>query len=265
MRGRDERPVLELGPVDVVVEPPQRGQVEQARHPEHVARVHVELADQQLQDVVGDRRGDLEPHRRAEPAAGELAFERLQQVLVAVVVDLEFGVAGHPEQVVLDDAACRRTAAPRCAAISSSSGRNRHACPGVAADEDKPRHVVGHLDAGEELRAAVRVAHHDGQVQAPARRCRGTGAPGRRRAASAPGTPARGSSRASGRARPRRGRPSARSRRRPRPAPARPSSAKHSAWRAISSALRSVIIGQLFARIDSRPRSAPAGRSAAGA
>ena len=47
--------------------------------------------------------GDLEPDRRAEPAPGQLALQRLQQVLVAVLLDLEVGVAGDPEQVVLDD------------------------------------------------------------------------------------------------------------------------------------------------------------------
>ena len=46
---------------------------------------------------------DLQPHRRAEAAPGQLALQRLQQVLVAVVVHLELGVAGDPEQVVLDD------------------------------------------------------------------------------------------------------------------------------------------------------------------
>ena len=46
--------------------------------------------------------GHLQPHRRAEPAPGQLAFQRLQQVLVAVLVDLQLGVAGDPEQVVLD-------------------------------------------------------------------------------------------------------------------------------------------------------------------
>ena len=62
-------------------------------------RVDVELAQQQLQHVLAHRVGDLEPHRRPEPAAGQLAFERLQQVLVAVLLDLEVGVAGDAERV----------------------------------------------------------------------------------------------------------------------------------------------------------------------
>ena len=46
---------------------------------------------------------DLQAYGRAEPAAHELALERLEQVLVAVLLHLEVGVAGDPEQVVLDD------------------------------------------------------------------------------------------------------------------------------------------------------------------
>jgi hypothetical protein len=45
----------------------------------------------------------LEPHRRTEAAAGQLALQRLQQVLVAVLLDLDVGVAGHPEGVVPRD------------------------------------------------------------------------------------------------------------------------------------------------------------------
>ena len=82
---------------------PQRGEVEQAGHGDDVVRVDVELAQQQLQHVLAHRVGDLEPHRRPEPAAGQLAFERLQEVLVAVLLDLDVGVAGDAERVHLGD------------------------------------------------------------------------------------------------------------------------------------------------------------------
>jgi hypothetical protein len=54
---------------------PQRREVEQARHRDDVVRVHVELPQQQLQHVVAHRVGDLEPYRRPEAAAGELALQ----------------------------------------------------------------------------------------------------------------------------------------------------------------------------------------------
>ncbi len=90
------------GPVDAV-DLPQRGQVEQAGHLDDVAGIDVELAQQQLEHVLGHVVGDLQAHRRAEPAPRQLPFQRLQQVLVAVLLDLEVGVAGDPERVVLDD------------------------------------------------------------------------------------------------------------------------------------------------------------------
>jgi hypothetical protein len=41
-------------------------------------RIDVELAEQQLQDMLGHRVGHLEAHRRAEAAARELALHGLE-------------------------------------------------------------------------------------------------------------------------------------------------------------------------------------------
>ena len=60
-----------------------------------------ELADQQVEHVVVDVLGDLEPHRRAEPAPGQLLLQRVEEVLGVVLLDLEVLVAGDPEGVVL--------------------------------------------------------------------------------------------------------------------------------------------------------------------
>ena len=43
---------------------------------------------------------DLEPHRRAEPAAHQLPLQCLEQVLGVVLVDLQVLVPGDPERVV---------------------------------------------------------------------------------------------------------------------------------------------------------------------
>ena len=61
-----------------------------------------ELGDQQLEHRRVDRLLDLEPHRRAEPAAQQLLLERGEQVLGVVLLDLEVLVAGHPEGVDLE-------------------------------------------------------------------------------------------------------------------------------------------------------------------
>ena len=99
VRRRHERVLLEVGAVGVV-QLPQRREVEQPGTAYDVVVGDLELAHQQVQDVRVHVVADLEPHGRAEAAAGELALERLQQVLVAVLLDLDVGVAGDAEGVV---------------------------------------------------------------------------------------------------------------------------------------------------------------------
>ncbi len=166
VRGRDERLVLEVGPVDRVHRP-QRGQVEQAGHRDDVGGIHVELAQQQLQHVLAHLVGDLEAHRRPEPAARQLPLQRLEQVLVAVLLDLQVGVAGDAERVDLRDlhageelVEVRRDEVldrQERDVVAVAAGRGGHA--------HQARHVVGHLDPGEPLGAALRVAHRDGEVE----------------------------------------------------------------------------------------------------
>ena len=58
------------------------------------------------QDLARRRRHrplDLEPDRLAEAPPPELLLDRQQQVVGLVLLDREVGVAGDPEQVVLDD------------------------------------------------------------------------------------------------------------------------------------------------------------------
>jgi hypothetical protein len=57
-----------------------------------------------------------------EAAPGQLALQRLQQVLVPVLLDLDVGVAGDAERVVPDHLEAGNSCC-RCAPISSSSGR----------------------------------------------------------------------------------------------------------------------------------------------
>ena len=111
------------------------------------------------------RVGDLEPHRRPEPAAGQLAFQRLQQVLVAVLLDLEVGVAGDPERVALGHLHAgeqlRQVRGDQVLERQEVSTRRRV----LGGDPDQARHVVGHLDPGEPLGTALGVAHGDRQVE----------------------------------------------------------------------------------------------------
>ncbi len=163
MGRRHERPFLERRPVDVV-HLPQRAEVEQARHPLHVLAAHVDLADEQVEHLVVDVVGDLEAHGRAEPAPDQFALQGLQQVLVAVLLDLEVGVAGDPEQVVLDDLHAREQ--HRQVRGDQVLERQELRLGRALGHHDEARHVVGHLHPREALGAVVAVlAHQHGQVE----------------------------------------------------------------------------------------------------
>ncbi len=95
------------------------------RHLHHIAGMYVELTQQQFEHVLGHVVGDLEAHRRAESAPCQFTFQRLQQIFVAVFLDLHVGVAGDAEDVMLDDLHAGGNNTGRKAAMSSSVGRNR--------------------------------------------------------------------------------------------------------------------------------------------
>lgn len=168
---RDERRILERGAIQIV-DLPQRRKVEQAGHFDDVAGMHVEFAQQQFQHALGHVVGDLEPHRRAEAPPRQLPFQRLQQIFVAVLLDLHVGVAGDAERVVFDDLHAREQQRqerrdqflhrqkPDDAAVFALGARSRRREFNEAID------VVGHLDAGEVLAAVLGLAHHHRQVQA---------------------------------------------------------------------------------------------------
>ena len=66
--------------------------------------VEVELAQQEVADLVGDVGVDLEPDGPTEPAAAQLDLDRGQQVVGLLLLEGEVGVAGDPErELLLDD------------------------------------------------------------------------------------------------------------------------------------------------------------------
>ncbi len=98
----DEGGVVQVGPVDVgdLVE---TAQVERGGEAVDLVLGDPELAGEQLHDVVVEVLLDLQAHRRAEAASGQLPLEGGEQVLGVVLLDLEVLVAGDPEGVVLVD------------------------------------------------------------------------------------------------------------------------------------------------------------------
>ena len=129
-------------------------------------RVDVQLAQQQLQHVRAHRVDDLEPHRRPEPAAGQLALEGLQQVFVAVLLDLQVRVARDPEGVALRHLhAGEELRQVRGDEVFDRQEGDRLVVRVLRGDPDQARDVVGHLHAREPLGTALGVADGHGQVE----------------------------------------------------------------------------------------------------
>ena len=145
---------------------PQARQVQQSGYLDDVAGIDVEFAQQQFEHVLGHVVRDLESHRRTEAAAGQLAFERLQEILVAVLLDLEVGVAGDPERMVLHDLHARE----QHVEVSGDQilQRQERVDGGgrlVAADADEPAHVVRNLDPREVFATGRRILHRHREVE----------------------------------------------------------------------------------------------------
>ena len=98
MGRRDERGVLQLGPVDVR-DHAESPEVQRPGEAEHLRARDAELGHEQLEDVAVHRLLDLEPHRRPEATPQELLLERGEEVLGVVLLDLEVLVPGDPEGV----------------------------------------------------------------------------------------------------------------------------------------------------------------------
>ena len=170
VRLRDERREAQLGAVEVgdEVEP---GQVQRRRQAVDLALVDAELADQQVEHVVVHVLGDLEAHRRPEPAPGQLLLQRGEEVLGVVLLDLEVLVAGDPEREVL----AHLHAGEELVQVRGDDVLERHEARvvqvGVAESAAwsvtrmQPGQQRRHLDPGEVLVAGLGVDQHDGEVE----------------------------------------------------------------------------------------------------
>ncbi len=173
------RPVLELRAVEFV-ERPQHRQVEQPADPDHLAMGDLKFAHQQVEQVVVDVVTDLEADGRAEPPAGQFAFEGLEEVLGLVLLDLQVGVAGHPEQVgvhhlhageelreVGGDDFFQRDEADLVVVVAQVVREvvAAHARRGLRDDPDQPGHVLRDLHAGEPVAIPAGVTYSDCKVE----------------------------------------------------------------------------------------------------
>src|SRR4051794_36550490 len=161
MRRRDEPRVLQLGPVQAG-DREQTTQVQRTGELEHLGLGDAELGQQQRLHLRVDRLLDLEPDRRAEPAAQQLLLERREQVLRVVLLYLEVLVAGDPEGVVLGDL----HAGEQLTQVGRDDVLERDEAP--LGHLHEPRQQRRHLDPCEVLAAGLGVPDHDRQVQAEA-------------------------------------------------------------------------------------------------
>src|SRR4029453_17247080 len=98
-----ERWVLEFGSIEVR-KGEQAGQIERPGQMEDFPLTDIQLTDQQLEHPWIHVVLDLEPDRRAPYlATQQLLFQRKEQVLRVVFLNLDIFVARHPESVVLHD------------------------------------------------------------------------------------------------------------------------------------------------------------------
>ena len=158
-RDRDERLLLELGPVEVVHHP-QSGQVQRAGDGVDVLGLQIELPGEKGAHLVGDRRIQLEAHGPTEPAPAQLHLDRLQEVVGVLLLEGQVGVAGDPERVV---------------ALDLHAGEQGPEMGGDDLLHGDESLAVGHgqqpgqhrrnLDAGEAALTADRVPDDDGQVE----------------------------------------------------------------------------------------------------
>ena len=162
-RGRDHRrgkPLLEVGPVQLV-EAPETAQVERSCHGVHVLGGELELAHEQLLDLVGHRVVDLEAHHlRRTPSAAQVFLHGGAEILGLLLLECRIGIAGHAERVLADDAHAREEAVE----VRRDDLLDRHEALTVGHD-DEPRQQRRNLDARDPLLGAARRADDDREVQ----------------------------------------------------------------------------------------------------
>ena len=198
--GRGDRGPRLVAQVAVAVEPvdlPQVGEVEQPVDVDHLVLLEVQRVDQQLAQAGVHARLHLEADDLAEAALAQLVLDRPQQV-VGLVGDREVGVAGHPEDAVLEDLHAGEQVG-QVLARSPTPAARRCRCRWAGSAAAPP------WEPSRARRSPARTPGRAARRRGSARgwRCRGRGARARRRAASAPGRPARGRSPRSPRLRPR--------------------------------------------------------------
>ena len=156
--------MVEVGPVELS-ETLQAAHVEQAVELVDVGRLELELASEQLEDLAGHPRVDLEPDDpRVTAAAAQLGLDRREQVFGVAVDVVEVAVTRHPERVMADDLHPREE---RLQVQRDQVFERQVALAPLLRkiERDEAREHRRHLDSRESLLLLLRVAHEDREVQ----------------------------------------------------------------------------------------------------
>ncbi len=167
VRGGNERRVLEIRAVDAV-DLPERRKIKKPRYLDDIPGIHVQFPEQQFEHVLGHVVGHLEADRGTEPPSGQFALECLEQVLVAILLDLEIGIACDAESVVLHHfhAGEEYVEVGGDEVLGGQEGRDRAGGVAGAGHAHEPVDVVGHLHAREVLSAGCGILHGDREIEA---------------------------------------------------------------------------------------------------
>ena len=155
---------------------PKPGQVEHPADLVGVVLAQPEAVEQEAPCRRRHRPLDLEPDGFAEAPPPQLLLDRHEQVVGLVLLDREIGVAGHPEEVVIEDLHAEEQGIE----VGLDHLVDEHEPRRL--DHDQAGQDLGDLDPREAALAALRVAQSDGDRQAQRRDVRGTGGPDRPRA-----------------------------------------------------------------------------------
>ena len=162
-RRRDHRggkALLEIGPVQLV-QAPEAAEIERSSDRVDVLAGELELAHEQLLDLLRHGVVDLEAyHLRRAAAAAQVLLDGGAQVLGLLLLERRVGVARHPERVLADHAHAREEAIE----VRGDDLFHRDETLAVRHDHE-PGQEWRDLDASDPLLAASGRAHDHRQVQ----------------------------------------------------------------------------------------------------
>ena len=143
---------------------PQRAHVEQPVDRIDLVLVDAEQAHERVAQLLGAGGADLHAHDLAEAPASQLVLDRLEQV-GGVVGDLEVGVAGHPEDVVVGDLHAREQRVEVVGDDVLERDQQRRLGRRLLERDEARQDLRGNLHPCEHGLLGARVAYEHGEAQ----------------------------------------------------------------------------------------------------